>query len=106
MFSKLFFYLFTGAQMTTVLVGAVTLIMGLAIVFVVGILAAKSFLARAKERGVDILDGISPEELAELRRLLQEVRQSELRLSLRQKLAAAQSVDAQPQPAPQHKASA
>ena len=74
--------------MATILIGGICTILGLAILFVIGALMARQFLTRARQRGVNVLDGIDPDELLILRELLQEVRKSELELRLKQKLKA------------------
>lgn len=71
-------------------------ILGFAILLVVAALAMRSFLSRAKTRGVNVLDGVSPEELATMAKIFREMQQDELQLRVQQKLARAVGPNATP----------
>ncbi|GAB5404313.1 MAG: hypothetical protein Aurels2KO_25440 [Aureliella sp.] len=72
-----------------------TLLGGIVFVGIVA-LVLRMVVSRAKAGGVNVLDGIDPEELAEMIRIFKEVRQSELQLRVKQKLAAAKDATEAP----------
>jgi hypothetical protein len=82
-----------------IILAVCTVLGGIVFVGIVA-LVLRMVVSRAKAGGVNVLDGIDPDELAEMIRIFKEVRQSELQLRVKQKLSAAkQATETPPRPA-------
>lgn len=82
------------------IVATACLILGLVVIFIVALIAVRRFLGQAKTKGVNVFDGIDPDELAVISRMLGELRRDELQQRVREKLTKAGATAPAPAPAP------